>query len=329
MTLNKVLNNQVSFYLSKEEQGAGKPIPVYKLLFLIKDLEHYNPKLFSTIKDIRTLSCLHSDPNYKREAKKLKDTLPCVTFAGKFNTKTRNGLEVPSNIIVADIDDVYLDIYVKATKELKEDKHILFFFLSPSGKGLKIGINIPFTDELSYSEAMLETNIYLKNNYGLTVDPSTFNINRLCYLSYDEELYLNEEAEELPVSENTKTEVANQRKAKSVKFNPYVTCNNVGYLRNSPIVRDNFNRILNYWLNLIANTIHPGRHAVLYNAAARLGNFSWFITSQEGLEQIKELFIETYLNNHNGPCKERKEAERTFEDGFNFGNQPERQQSLL
>ncbi len=327
---NKVFNSLVSLYSSKEEQGMGKEWILFQILILIINLPQSYPLLYSYIKEVRTYASMaEPDSKAKKMATYLKGLLPCFTPTGVFKTKTRNGLVKPSNLIIADIDDIDLEQYEKLNEELRKDKYVAFFFLSPSGQGLKIGFNVAFTDLDSFNAAMSEVSSYLNKEHNLTVDPSTFNINRLCYISYDPNLYVNPNVEELPVSEKSRQTVAEQkRNSQIVCQQAYKIPDNINEVRSNPTNRENFNKIVNYWLKRIATTEHPGRHEALYNGAARLGNFSWFFSSKEGLETLRDMFIEAYLNNHNGPDKERKEAERTFDDGFKIGNQPERQCSL-
>lgn len=124
----------------------------------------------------------------KEEKEKYKRNLPAVTFGGKFSGRTQ--LVKASQLACLDFDKVNskADYYYS----LKGSEYIFSFWLSPSGNGFKALVRIP---EVSNKEEYQEYyKAILKHFKGLEPDEATKDITRLCFLSYDPNLYLNREA---------------------------------------------------------------------------------------------------------------------------------------
>jgi hypothetical protein len=66
-------------------------------------------------------------------------------------------------------------------------------FISPSGNGLKILVKVNSDKDL-HKEAFLKVQAYYETLLNLQIDKSGKDITRLCFYSYDSELYLNEAA---------------------------------------------------------------------------------------------------------------------------------------
>lgn len=76
-------------------------------------------------------------------------------------------------------------------RRLMRDSQISFAFLSPSNYGLKIGFGIdPATIE-NHNNIYETVGDYLKTTHNLNIDPSCKNISRLCFFSYDPDIYYN------------------------------------------------------------------------------------------------------------------------------------------
>lgn len=125
----------------------------------------------------------------ENEKNALKQNLPAVTFGGLFEDRTT--LLKPSGFACLDFDKVNdLD---RLQKVLVASKHVYSQWLSPSGGGVKALVPIPFVKDKkeyqSYYKAILK---YFKE---LEPDVATKDVNRLCFESYDPNLYLNEGAD--------------------------------------------------------------------------------------------------------------------------------------
>lgn len=129
------------------------------------------------------------DENQRRH---FKNRLPCVTFSGVFTKRlAEGGLAEYPEIVVLDVDKVRKADIPKIKEALKEDNHIAAFFDSPS-KGLKILIHVSssWDQHREYAFPFLEE--YMVTNYGIQIDPSGKDLTRLCFISYDPDLYYNE-----------------------------------------------------------------------------------------------------------------------------------------
>lgn len=127
----------------------------------------------------------------KEEAKAIKSKMPSVAFSGTFKQgRLDTDIINHSGLICLDFDDV-VDIDA-LWAELIEFPYTVLIFISPSGTGVKAIIHIAAKKELhrSYFAA-------LKKIFP-TADPSGSNESRLCFLSYDKNLYYNPKAPQMP-----------------------------------------------------------------------------------------------------------------------------------
>jgi len=128
----------------------------------------------------------------KSARNELKKKLPSICFSGVFNKRMDSALVEHSGLICLDFDG-----YEKK-KELAEDrlkfeknKFVFSVFVSPSGKGLKVLVKIPQDPEnhKKYFNA-------LKKHFGSSYfDSTSKNISRVCYESFDKQLYVNKKSE--------------------------------------------------------------------------------------------------------------------------------------
>lgn len=86
--------------------------------------------------------------------------------------------------------------FAEIRNRLAADKHVAFAFLSPSGRGVKVGISI---DPEHHRESFQAAEKYFKKEYALQMDKACKDPTRLCFMSYDPDLRINPEAEPIPV----------------------------------------------------------------------------------------------------------------------------------
>jgi hypothetical protein len=125
---------------------------------------------------LRTLD----EKTYKQE--KLK--LPACTWSGTFSDRVDNGISQYSKYVVIDVDNLTPEVAEGFKAQLSADEYVLYSFLSPSGKGIKIVVMVS-TDADNHRAAFLHLQNYFETKYGFQVDPSGKNISRLCFVSYD------------------------------------------------------------------------------------------------------------------------------------------------
>ena len=81
-------------------------------------------------------------------------------------------------------------------------------FISPSGNGLKILVKIN-SDKANHKEAFLLVQAHYESILKLEIDKSGKDLTRLCFYSYDENLYYNENAKIFSTTEQEKEPKAN------------------------------------------------------------------------------------------------------------------------
>jgi len=170
---------RISFYKNIKSIAPLKDTSVEKVLEVIRSNE-YKEKIAS----IRTVT----DKSARNE---LKSKLPYVTFCGTFSSRSNSNLKVHSGLACLDFDNVS---NLEDLKDLvNEDEFTFSSFISPSGDGLKVLVKIPPVDNNEdYQDYYVELVKHYSKYHDL--DEGTKDIARACYLSHDEDLFLNNES---------------------------------------------------------------------------------------------------------------------------------------
>ena len=128
----------------------------------------------------------------KSKRNELKSQLPYVTFSGTFSSRSNSNLKAHSGLACLDFDNVRE--LEELRTQINQDNYTFASFVSPSGDGLKVLVKIPHVDNNSdYGDYYIELINHFQQYYEL--DKATKDIARACYLSYDDNLYLNNESE--------------------------------------------------------------------------------------------------------------------------------------
>jgi uncharacterized protein YneR len=122
-----------------------------------------------------------------------KSKLPCITFGGTFKQRNKKGLIEHSGLSVIDFDgypdnETLLDQF----NQLKNNKHIVSLFVSPSGKGIKGVVKIPKCNAIDHERYFKS---FAKEFDYPYFDKSNCNVDRVCYESFDPNIYINYKAE--------------------------------------------------------------------------------------------------------------------------------------
>jgi hypothetical protein len=122
----------------------------------------------------------------KEKANKLKLNLPSICFSGKFGADRKDEqLVAHSGFIVLDFDDIS-DLRDKQTEIIQKD-FVYACWVSPSGNGLKALVKI--ADGKKHREHFQSLQEVFPE-----VDRSGINVSRVCYESFDPDIYINEKA---------------------------------------------------------------------------------------------------------------------------------------
>ena len=180
------------------------------------------PTIGEVLEDIRT-------GRYQAQVEKLRDilkidqaeyndekkNLPAISLSAHLkHRKGKDGenrsipiekkLIAHSGFLQIDLDKkTNTEMDLPATKEiLKADPHTAFCFISPSGEGLKVGVRI---DSAKHHQSFLVAEKYYQRRYRLAIDRSVKDVVRLCFVSYDPDLFINEKAVPFALSSNCLT----------------------------------------------------------------------------------------------------------------------------
>jgi hypothetical protein len=122
----------------------------------------------------------------KEKANKLKLNLPSICFSGKFGADRKDEqLVAHSGFIVLDFDDIS-DLRDKQTEIIQKD-FVYACWVSPSGNGLKALVKI--ADGKKHREHFQSLQEVFPE-----VDRSGINVSRVCYESFDPDIYINDKA---------------------------------------------------------------------------------------------------------------------------------------
>lgn len=175
--------------VSRFENIYTKSIIQSNLLDELKDIKEGKYK--SIIEKCRFFTKNNDYDSYK----KLKIKLPIVTFCGTFKEGRKlENLDVYNNIMILDIDHIDLSVLSNIKDKLTNEKFVYAVWLSPSNEGLKVLVKIDSTPE-EHKPSFNSLKEYFKINYDIELDNSGSDVTRLCFVSYDENLFLNVNSE--------------------------------------------------------------------------------------------------------------------------------------
>jgi hypothetical protein len=138
----------------------------------------------------------------------IKNKLFAFTASGTFGApRSKETIETYSQIICLDFDHIP-EAELEKLKELVNNcTFTLASFISPSGQGLKVFTLVNSNVEY-HTEAYLQVANYYKGLTGNEYDSKCKDITRLCFVSYDPELFYNENAEVFSVEEETQPSIS-------------------------------------------------------------------------------------------------------------------------
>jgi hypothetical protein len=169
-------------------QGINGKVSIYKDF---NDLQGHTISVLGALERIRTgksktLVEKAREAQTKKEADELKKKLPAVCFSGTFSKRKDSELLEHSGYIVLDFDNV--TNITQKRNELCAISYITAVWISPSGKGLKALVQIEWkTRHKEHFDALMAE--------MPDIDKTGRNVSRLCFESYDPDLYYNPNAE--------------------------------------------------------------------------------------------------------------------------------------
>lgn len=146
-----------------------------------------------------------------RLADDIKKKLFGFTTSGTFGApRSKNNIETYSQTICLDFDKIPNGEIENLKQIVNNCIYTLASFISPSGQGLKVFVSVD-SDVSSHDEVYAQVADYYKNLTGYDYDSKCKDVGRLCFVSYDPELFYNEEAKEFSFDEKTQPSITGIR----------------------------------------------------------------------------------------------------------------------
>ena len=167
-------------------------ISVFKDLFKSKDVP-YPMSIEDVVERIKSGKSKTTIEQIRSGDKSKKNSLPCILFAGEFTERNSNSLTSHSGLMVVDYDKYTDNVSMNAhLEELKQNKHFCLLFISPSGNGIKGVVRIPVATKDTHPKFF---KAFYKKFPSEYFDIANCNVDRVCFESYDENIYTNYDAE--------------------------------------------------------------------------------------------------------------------------------------
>lgn len=166
-----------------------------------------NQKIIEVLNDIKTGKYINvitylrkSLAESKMEAyERAKKSLPAFTPSASFKGGRKlEFVTAYTQIVVLDIDKLTKEQLTNAKALAQETPYTYSAFISPSGNGLKVFVRVNSSQE-NHREAFITLQKFYEEFLSLPIDKSGKDVTRLCFVSYDTDLYFNENATVYPI----------------------------------------------------------------------------------------------------------------------------------
>jgi VirE N-terminal domain len=138
----------------------------------------------------------HGD--YKQAKKAIdahKRQFPAVTWSGVFSERASDKLVQYSGLLCADLDSLDGELFGNREK-LLTSPHLWALFRSSTGDGLKAVFRVP-ADVSKHAGSFRAVEKHVRELTGIQIDQACKDVARLCFISYDPDLYVNPNAVEI------------------------------------------------------------------------------------------------------------------------------------
>jgi hypothetical protein len=188
--VNELDNITVSY-----SHNTRNPYLTQTTLGKILDRIKNDTELYEIIDSIRS----HSD---KEERRKLKEeNLPYFVLGTFKNNHRKSDNLISTQFISIDFDDLNGNAY-DLDKKLRADENVFTFFKSPSNNRKVIyKLDRAINDRTEYSRVYSYFLNEINNKYGFEADKQTSDAARAIFLSYDPDLYINNNSKPLCIDE--------------------------------------------------------------------------------------------------------------------------------
>jgi len=196
------MSNQ-NIALNNEKMNPYYTVSYYENLYSKNSIETDLSVILDGIKNGKYKKQIETLRNEERgkQIKTIKASLPCFTVSGIFPSGARKSSAIIRHTGLVQIDFDHVKELRPAVEQLKKDKYTYCSFISPSGNGIKLIVKIPDQTEL-HQAVFKGLQGYYKRNFDLEVDQSTKDVSRLFFVSYDNNLFINENSAEFKIEDS-------------------------------------------------------------------------------------------------------------------------------
>lgn len=173
-------------------------ISIYKDIYTTKDVP-YKVDVKTIIQRIRDgaskqkIIAIRQEQD-KEKRNELKKSLPAILFSGEFKQRNSDGLIKHSGLMCLDFDGFTSVEEMEDYRAIvQKNKYVYLCFISPSGNGLKAVIKVK-DDLTKVTHPKVFSQFQKEFNYNY-FDLHNSNVDRVCYESYDPNIFVNENAE--------------------------------------------------------------------------------------------------------------------------------------
>jgi len=145
----------------------------------------------------------------KERSSRLKANLPSICFSGEFKEREDKKIIKHSGFICLDFDAI--DDVIDFKSQICTNNYIYACWVSPSGNGIKALVKI--ADGTKHRQHFQS----LQEQFP-DIDPSGINESRVCYESWDEDIFINEKAEIYKSIKSVTKEILTKKKEENESF---------------------------------------------------------------------------------------------------------------
>lgn len=231
----------------------------------------------------------------KAERDRLKATLPAMTPSGLFSYRAVDALVKHSGLICLDIDykgNEAIGNFFELKQQLVKFPNVAFCIKSVSGKGYAVGIPIAYPERHGQHFDKLKRIFW---EFGLVVDKACRDVSRLRGYSYDDDVYLNDNAKVFALYDESKKVASNYAPRSQASYTQ----------QNDP---------LQACLKIIQNSSDGERHHALLKAARLAGGYiaAGLLDEAHAENELENEFGRREFDRHYKPLK-------TIRDGIAYG----------
>lgn len=133
-----------------------------------------------------------------------KKALPGVMWSGTFTLRKKDALLQHSGLLCADLDELGREKLGEVSAKLRQSPFLWAVFVSPTADGLKAVFRVR-ANLANHEASFRAVEQHVFELTGVEIDKKCSDVSRLCFLSHDPDVHLNESARELLPLIETKT----------------------------------------------------------------------------------------------------------------------------